>query len=199
MTRDTEIRQQNAQRFRDAALPHLDDVYALACVLLSTRLEVEEAVRACYVRAQHDFPGRGGAAMKPWLLKILRTGCYATFARLGGPEATVDRSGFEMTAGPSVQLRPLSTQCGRATAIVEHLAVGMPTLLREVVALRERNGLTYREIADITGVPVGTVMLRLVRAREMLLAAWDEGDAAAQDGRHASVGHGFACARASQP
>src|SRR5215208_2485555 len=72
---------EKAQRFREAALPHLDDVYTLARYLLRNPSDAEDAVQECYLRALKHFDSYRGPAMKPWLLAILRNVCHAEFAR----------------------------------------------------------------------------------------------------------------------
>src|SRR5436309_11417729 len=72
---------ERARRFRDAALPHLDDVYTLARHLLRDPTDAEDAVQECYLRALKHFDSYRGPAMKPWLLAILRNVCRAEFAR----------------------------------------------------------------------------------------------------------------------
>src|SRR5437588_2990402 len=72
---------EKARRFRDAALPHLDDVYTLALYLLRDPSDAEDAVQECYLRALKHFDSYRGPAMKPWLLAILRNVCRAEFAR----------------------------------------------------------------------------------------------------------------------
>src|SRR5882724_6970160 len=70
-----------AQRFRDAALPHLDDVYTLARYLLRNPADAEDAAQECYLRAYRHFETFRGGAMKPWLLAILRNVCRAEYTR----------------------------------------------------------------------------------------------------------------------
>lgn len=72
---------QKAQRFREAALPHLDDVYTLARYLLRDASDAEDAVQECYLRALKHFDSYRGPAMKPWLFAILRNVCNAEYAR----------------------------------------------------------------------------------------------------------------------
>jgi RNA polymerase sigma-70 factor (ECF subfamily) len=80
-----------ARRFRDAALPHLDDVYTLARHLLRDAADAEDAVQECYLRALKHFDSYRGPAMKPWLLAILRNVCRAEFARrASSPTAPID-------------------------------------------------------------------------------------------------------------
>jgi RNA polymerase sigma-70 factor, ECF subfamily len=70
-----------ARRFRDAALPYLDEVYTLARYLLRNQADAEDAVQECYLRALKHFDGYRGPAMKPWLFAILRNVCRAEYAR----------------------------------------------------------------------------------------------------------------------
>src|SRR5258708_39202055 len=82
---------EKARRFRDAALPHLDDVYTLARYLLRDASDAEDAVQECYLRALKHFDSYRGPAMKPWLLAILRNVCRAEYARrAGSPTETID-------------------------------------------------------------------------------------------------------------
>src|SRR6201988_3994294 len=81
MTGDENAERDRALRFRDAALPYLDDVYTLARYLMRGRTDAEDAVQECYLRALRHFDSYRGPAMKPWLLAILRNVCNAEFAR----------------------------------------------------------------------------------------------------------------------
>ncbi|MDU0958902.1 MAG: sigma-70 family RNA polymerase sigma factor, partial [Bradyrhizobium sp.] len=75
---------ERARRFREAALPHLDDVYTLARYLLRHQADAEDAVQECYLRAYKHFDTYRGPAIKPWLFAILRNVCHAEFARRAG-------------------------------------------------------------------------------------------------------------------
>src|SRR6188474_2596621 len=81
-------RHDTARRFREAALPHLDDVYTLARYLLRNASDAEDAVQECYLRALKHFDTYRGPAMKPWLLAILRNVCHAELARRARSAAT---------------------------------------------------------------------------------------------------------------
>src|SRR6195256_1064735 len=72
-----------ARRFRDAALPHLDDVYTLSRYLLRNAADAEDAVQECYLRALKHFDTFRGGAIRPWLFAILRNVCHASFAKRG--------------------------------------------------------------------------------------------------------------------
>src|SRR5579863_5532886 len=90
MTGDANAEQDKARRFRDAALPHLDDAFALARYLMRNAADAEDAVQECYLRALRHFDSYRGPAMKPWLLAILRNVCNAEFARRGRQETSAD-------------------------------------------------------------------------------------------------------------
>jgi RNA polymerase sigma-70 factor (ECF subfamily) len=168
---------ERARRFRDAALPHLDDVYTLARHLLRDTADAEDAVQECYLRALKHFDSYRGPAMKPWLLAILRNVCRAEFARrASSATAPIDEMPDEAEQRPlwhETQDTPETQVLRRrdATAI-QRLVAGLAEPFRETFVLREIQNLSYREIAEIVGAPVGTVMSRLARARAMLRAAW---------------------------
>src|SRR5271155_5662979 len=90
MAGDANAEQDKARRFRDAALPYLDDVYALARYLMRNSADAEDAAQECYLRALRHFDSYRGPAMKPWLLTILRNVCNAEFARRGRKETSGD-------------------------------------------------------------------------------------------------------------
>ncbi len=172
-----------ARRFREAALPLLDDVYTLARYLLRDATDAEDAVQECYLRALRHFDSYRGPAMKPWLLTILRNVCHAEFARRGKepipaapdeaePAAATAPLWQEPQASPEAVL--LHYQDGDA---IRRLVAALPAPFREVIVLREINDMSYQDIAQIAGVPVGTVMSRLARARALLRAAWNAEEA----------------------
>jgi DNA-directed RNA polymerase specialized sigma24 family protein len=92
MTTEANYEQEKARRFRDDALLHLDDVFALARYLMRNAEDAEDAVQECYLRALRHFDSYHGPAMKPWLLAIVRNVCNARFARLKKQEISTDFS-----------------------------------------------------------------------------------------------------------
>jgi RNA polymerase sigma-70 factor (ECF subfamily) len=176
---------EKAQRFRDAALPYLDDVFTLARHLMRNSADAEDAAQECYLRALRHFDTYRGPAMKPWLLAILRNICNAEFARRakqGAPAENADQDevGDENQYFQAPQPSPeteLLQRWDRAT--IRRLIAALPQPFREAIVLRDINALSYREIADVLGVPVGTVMSRLARARAVLRAAWQTEQGAA--------------------
>ena len=168
---------EKARRFRDAALPHLDDVYTLARYLLRDAADAEDAVQECYLRALKHFDSYRGPAMKPWLFAILRNVCRAEFARrASSPTALIDDVPDDAAQTPlwhEAQETPEAQMLHRwDSTTIGRLVAALAEPFRETLVLREIHDLSYREIADIVGAPVGTVMSRLARARAMLRSAW---------------------------
>jgi RNA polymerase sigma-70 factor (ECF subfamily) len=167
---------ERAQRFREAALPHLDDVYTLARYLLRNPSDAEDAVQECYLRALKHFDSYRGPAMKPWLFAILRNVCRAEYAR----RASAPASGIDDT--PAADQAPIWREAQetpeaemireRDASAIRRMVETLAEPFKETFVLREINNLSYREIADVIGAPVGTVMSRLARARAMLRSAW---------------------------
>jgi len=167
-----------AQRFRAAALPYLDDVYTLARYLLHNAADAEDAAQECYLRALRHFDTFRGGPIKPWLLAILRNVCRAEYARrstfpplasegLDAAEQCAEGLWSEGEASPEA-----ATLLQLDGETVQRLIAQLPDQFREALVLREINELSYREIAEVIGAPVGTVMSRLARARALLRAAW---------------------------
>jgi RNA polymerase sigma-70 factor (ECF subfamily) len=166
-----------ARRFRDAALSHLDEVYTLARYLLRDAADAQDAVQESYLRAFRHFDTYRGPALKPWLLAILRNVCRAEFARRADAPVHSDAADEAPDDAEPLwhepQATPETEMLRRFDAdTIRRLVADLPAPFREAIVLREINDLSYREIADIAGVPVGTVMSRLARARSMLRAAW---------------------------
>src|ERR1700688_768049 len=147
-----------AERFKALALPHLDDVYTLARYLLRSASDADDAVQECYLRAFRHFDSFRGTVIKPWLLAILRNVCRAEYARRKEfvDAEVVDTEGVvplwvEAQSSPETQvLRQLETET------MQRLVDALPDPYRETLVLRELNDLSYREIADVIGAPVGT-------------------------------------------
>ena len=169
-----EMDAERARRFRAAALPYIDDVYTLARYLLRSAADADDAVQECYLRAYRHFDGLRGEAVKPWLLAILRNVCRAEFARRAGAagnavEVAEDALPLWQEPASSPEAALLRQ---RDSATVRVLVAALPEPFREAIVLRDIDDLSYREIADVVGAPIGTVMSRLARARGMLREAW---------------------------
>jgi RNA polymerase sigma-70 factor, ECF subfamily len=178
MAGDATDERDRARRFHDAALPHLDDVFTFARYLMRNAADAEDAVQECYLRALHHFDSYHGPAIKPWLLAILRNVCKAEFARRATQAALSECDEEEAENDVPLWQEPtispeaeLLRQVDGST--IRRLVEALPQPFREAIVLRDVNNLSYREIAEVAGVPVGTVMSRLARARSMLRAAWN--------------------------
>ena len=167
-----------AQRFREAALPHLDAVYTLARYLLREPADAEDAVQECYLRALRHFDTFRGDDIKPWLLAILRNVCHVEFKRrsrfvLCDVNAEAENPDGAIPMWQKVQESPETEMVQKSDArTMQDLVTALPEAFREVILLREVEDLSYRQIADVLNVPVGTVMSRLARARATLREAW---------------------------
>ncbi|MGJ7611983.1 MULTISPECIES: sigma-70 family RNA polymerase sigma factor [unclassified Variovorax] len=162
------------RQFEAAALPHLAAAWNLARWLLRDDQLAEDAVQEAYLRAFRFFDGLRGESARPWLLGIVRNACYdwmrqnrqladqVEFDELRDSEAAAFAAPVD-AADPARQWE-LRAQGERIDAAIDAL----PPLYREVVVLRELEEMRYEDIARIAGVPLGTVMSRLSRARALL-------------------------------
>jgi RNA polymerase sigma-70 factor, ECF subfamily len=147
---------------------HLDAAYNLARYLMRNEAEAEDVVQSAYVRAISHFAGFRGGDGRAWLLTIVRNSCYDRMRKRGasGQDADFDEavhSGGKQDPDPERALLLIER-----TELVRKSLAELPAESREVLVLRELEELTYREIANIVGIPIGTVMSRLSRARERL-------------------------------
>jgi len=180
--RNTDRRQRH--RFEAVALPHLDAAYALARWLTRNDADAADVVQEACLRAFRYFDSYRDGDAKSWLLQIVRRTCYSWLER--NRPADVVSLEAEAEFGDTV-----ATASGDAEVLLEsrsdlqrlnQLIEALPPLLRETIVLRELQELGYREIAEVTGVPIGTVMSRLHRARSLLLRAWDTTDVGERTG-----------------
>jgi RNA polymerase sigma-70 factor (ECF subfamily) len=165
------------RRFEAQALAHLDAAYNLARHLARPPVEADDVMQDAMLRAFRSFETFRGDNMKPWLLSIVRNCVFTAAAqgrrRLNVPLPTDDELGAGDHAlvvdDPDPEVSLIRTQQGRQlTTIIDSL----PQEFREVLVLREMEDLSYREIAQIIGAPIGTVMSRLARARGLLKKTW---------------------------
>ena len=159
-------------RFEAAMLPQLDAAHNLARYLLRDDSAAADAVQDAYLRALRHFGGWRGGDARAWLLTIVRNVCRS--AR-GGTDVEFD----ETLHSGDVAERDPAADLARSTAreTLGQALERLPQEFREVIVLRELEELSYKEIADVTGVPVGTVMSRLSRGRERLRRALEGADA----------------------
>jgi RNA polymerase sigma factor (sigma-70 family) len=167
--------EQTGERFRELVLPHLDDALSLARWLTGNITDAEDVVQDVCIRALSALGSQTVGNSRAWLLAIVRN---TTFTWLGKnrPKALVvtdDDRVFEegrSRMNEEVQPTPEAALIARAdAALLQDAIAALPIVFRETLVLREINGLSYREIAKVTGSPIGTVMSRLARAREHLM------------------------------
>ena len=167
----TESMDEKRRKFEMQALPHMDAAYNFARWLTRSPVEAEDIVQEAMLRAFRSFDGFRGTDVKPWLLTIVRN-CFVT-SRSRKPDLPVpeadDADPAFTDAAPNPEAVAISADNLRKLNL---LVAGIPAEFREVLLLREMEDLSYRDIARITGTPIGTVMSRLARARAMLKEAW---------------------------
>ena len=159
---------QAMERFDAIVLPHLDAAYNLARYLVRDPQDAEDVVQEACLRAIRHFSGFRGGDGRAWLLAIVRNACFTQLRRrrAGGERVEFDEElhgDAGEGSGPEADL----VRTLEARSVDEALSQ-LPAEFREVVVLRELEELSYKEIAGIVGVPIGTVMSRLARARQRL-------------------------------
>ena len=166
-------------RFERLALPHMDAAYNLAFWLLRRQADAEDAVQDAYLRAFRGFRDFEGEDIRPWLLKIVRN---VVFRKLSDQKrasnvisfdgAISDRAGGGEPAALQVAAGGPSAEdvviAAGEQALVKRALAELAPIFREVIVLREIEAMSYREIAELTGAPIGTVMSRLARGRAEL-------------------------------
>lgn len=183
------------RRFETAALPHLRAAYNLARWLLRDERLAEDAVQEAYLRAFRFFDDLRGGDARPWLLGIVRNACFDALrqTRRHANELPFDESldgdadALGMDGLPTCEVGdPAAAWERRALRRrVNEAVAALPPPFREVIVLRELEEMSYEDIARVAGIPAGTVMSRLSRARALLREALrDEVPSAAQAGAH---------------
>jgi len=163
----------DARSFEAAVLPCLDSAYNLARWLLHDDAAAEDAVQESALRALRYFASLREGNARPWFLGIVRNACYSYLAERQArhEHAGLEDEAFETlqwSAGLSAPDPAAALERGRERERVDAAIRALPPPLREVVVLRELEGLDYAEIAQVASIPIGTVMSRLSRARSRL-------------------------------
>jgi RNA polymerase sigma factor (sigma-70 family) len=154
--------------FEDVLLPHLDAAFNYARWLTKNEADAEDVVQDAYVRALRFFSSLRGEDARAWLFAIVRNTWYGRFPRRAG-STVMTVADEEADNRADASLDPEAQVIQRQTVEqVRRALETLPTDFREVLVLRELEGLSYKEIATIVGIPIGTVMSRLARARERL-------------------------------
>jgi RNA polymerase sigma-70 factor (ECF subfamily) len=152
-------------RFERQVLPHVDAAYNLARWLTRNDHDAEDVLQEAMLRAYRFFGGLRGEA-RPWLLAIVRNACWSWLQANRPAELAADEAGEPDAPGPeSILARELDRRAVNAAI------AGLPVPFREALVLRELEDLSYKDIARIAGIPIGTVMSRLARARRLLAEA----------------------------
>ena len=169
--------QLHARRFGEVALPHLDSAYNLARWLTRDDHDAQDIVQEAFLRAFRSFGGFRGDNARPWLLAIVRNTCYTWLKQhrraelevpydddLHGGEGHVDNLGAIVPDNNPEAILARRDDVRLVDEALQRLPVGY----REVVVLRDIEELSYKEIAQVAGLPMGTVMSRLARGRNLL-------------------------------
>lgn len=162
-------------RFAEVFMPHLVDAFRLARWLAGSRADAEDIVQEASLRAFKSIRGFGGGDSRAWALTIVRNTSYSWLAKnrphavvltedLGpGARDRIDQSSAEEETPETVLIAKIEAE------EIRKAVGGLPIPFREVLVLREIHGLDYRAIAEVSAIPIGTVMSRLARARKLLM------------------------------
>jgi len=168
------------RRFQALVLPHLDDAVNLAGWLSGNRADAEDIVQEAFLRAFKYFDRFSGERARPWLFAIVRNTCASWMAKnrprhlvlVADPRDDADGAGDPAEpVAPSPETQSVQRELGRE---IDRAIAALPPEFREVILLREVEELSYKEIAAVTDIPIGTVMSRLARARKLLQARLKE-------------------------
>jgi RNA polymerase sigma factor (sigma-70 family) len=156
------------ERFEQLVLPHLDAAYNLARWLVGNPADAQDIVQEAFLRALRFFDGFRGGDSRAWLLKIVRNTSYS-WVRKNRPAQLTDEFDETIHSDETATENAESKLLSRAESERVRIALeALPLTFREVLVLREIEGLSYKEISEVTGVAMGTVMSSLSRASEKL-------------------------------
>ena len=161
------------ERFEQTVLPHLDAAYNLARWLTRNDQDAQDVTQEACLRAFRFFDGYQGGNMRAWFLTIVRNTCYTWLHQNrapGGSDEVFDEEihSTDESGGASPEIQALA---GADRETLRRALEELPAVFREVLVLRELEGMSYKEIADVSSVSLGTVMSRLARARTRLRQA----------------------------
>ena len=175
------VQHDRKRRFELLALPHLDAAFNLARWLAGNTADAEDVVQEAYLRAYRYFDACQGGNFRVWLLTIVRNSFFTwakenRSSRAGVPRRAAGRRHCRRPKRPpGARRRAIRKRCCMEridSQTLSRLMERLPAEYREVLLLREVEDLAYKEIAEVTGVPIGTVMSRLARARLALRKLW---------------------------
>ena len=154
--------------FEQLVLPHLDAAYNLARWLTHNQQDAEDVVQEAYLRAFRFFSGFRGGDARAWFMRIVRNTCFTWLHRNRPLRDTTEFDENLLQPDSSVPNPEEVVLQNESGTLMRKALEKLPPNFREVLVLRELQGMSYREIADITGLPTGTVMSSLSRARDRL-------------------------------
>jgi RNA polymerase sigma factor (sigma-70 family) len=168
------------EQFEQLVLPHMDAAYNLARWLVRNPHDAEDLAQEAMTRAIKFFSGFRGGDPRAWLLTIVRNSCFTWLGRnrakdlaefqeeahSPGISSSADQSSIQMPPSNPETMAVAQAESARVRRALEEL----PVIFREAVVMREIEGMSYKEIADVTSVSIGTVMSRLARGRDRLRA-----------------------------
>jgi RNA polymerase sigma-70 factor (ECF subfamily) len=154
-------------RFERLVLPHQDAAFNLARWLVRSRTDAEDVVQDAMMRAYRFFAGFHGGDARAWLLQIVRNSCYTWMDKNRKAEKSTEFDETIHAVSESESPEAAAVTASERQRLMRALE-SLPARSREVLVLRELEGCSYKEIATITSIPIGTVMSTLARARERL-------------------------------
>src|SRR5437867_6002987 len=154
--------------FEEAMLPHMDAAHNLARWLLRNEQDAQDVVQDAFLRAFKSFGGFHGSNGRAWLLTIVRNTSYTLLKKNRVADLTTTFDEEIHTAGHESVSPATILEHSENAELIKEAMDELPAELRESLALRHQEGLSYKEIADIAQIPPGTVMSRLARARAKL-------------------------------
>jgi RNA polymerase sigma-70 factor (ECF subfamily) len=162
-------------RFEAQVLPHLDAAFNLARWLMRNHHDAEDVVQDACTRAYQFLDGLRGDRARPWLLAIVRNCAYSRMEANRKSAAAGEDELLDIEA-PGPDPESAAARADERRRVNQALA-RLPVEFREVLVLREIEELSYREIAQVAGIPIGTVMSRLSRGRQLLINHFAAGEA----------------------
>jgi RNA polymerase sigma factor (sigma-70 family) len=161
--------EQNRVRFESLLLPLMNDAFNLARWLMKNQEDAEDMVQESYLRAFRFFASfHEGSNCRAWFLRIVRNTCYTALSTRDMKQQQVPLDLETDEIEDTSPLPPVSLAKKATVEAVREAIAALPTDFREAVVLRDLEGLSYKEISEVTGVPLGTVMSRLARGRHQL-------------------------------
>ncbi len=171
-------------RFDRLVMPHLDGAYNLARWLIDNRDDAEDAVQEAMMRAYKYLDSCREDSARQWVLRIVRNTCYdwlaarnalATWGFADIDPEDADGAAYTADVFQDGTETPEGILCREDLRLeIDAMIAALPPTLREVIVLRELDELSYRDIAQVIGTPIGTVMSRLARARRLMIQHWNE-------------------------